>query len=581
MKEESKNSEFTTKDREMSASLDTDKLRRMGFHYPELALKVIDVINHSTNLKGIKGLKVENLKTGERSCVNSYDVEETEVYRWEILRVYLSAPEFPFSFAETGKDAREYDVDCLHFINREFTPTADEDVQFDIVWDADIEDMSLEDSLKIHLKKEEEESKAEKKVQNNADLSLGRLKKMGFNFPFTASLVIEKIEQGGSPETINSGFVNSRIKYTVNGHRILFLDISGDSIVYSDIDKAIRELDSESDPILFVDGKWVQTTKRRLLLKVLDSLHEGKSVEEALECLKEDEAEETKKAEDDTPALASHDSEGEQIRIITEESSDVIEANKAAACDDTAKAKDSDKEEATEKRPNDWWTQQINAIEFTREEFEKAKAKQSEKSEAPCDLQCAVSFCKDIFEEKCALYGLSFIEMHIETLTDQLFMKAAILKNRLTERNKGKRFESYFFEGVRDEFAAVVNYGVIALRQGGFGVQSLVPDEPIKFYTDQMKAVLSLICDKGDDYGELWRDLRIGTFADMIYTKVLRVKRIENQYRVGGMTEEGYHKFVEDQYRDMINYGLFGVVRTDDICNVLALTVYEDEEEFE
>ena len=38
MKEESKNSEFSMKDREMSASLDTDKLRRMGFHYPEFAL---------------------------------------------------------------------------------------------------------------------------------------------------------------------------------------------------------------------------------------------------------------------------------------------------------------------------------------------------------------------------------------------------------------------------------------------------------------------------------------------------------------------------------------------------------------
>ncbi len=66
----------------------------------------------------------------------------------------------------------------------------------------------------------------------------------------------------------------------------------------------------------------------------------------------------------------------------------------------------------------------------------------------------------------------------------------------------------------------------------------------------------------------------------MIYTKVLRVKRIENQYRVGGLTKEDYHKFAGDQYRDMINYGLFGVVRVSDIRNGIVLQ-YDDEAEFE
>ena len=63
----------------------------------------------------------------------------------------------------------------------------------------------------------------------------------------------------------------------------------------------------------------------------------------------------------------------------------------------------------------------------------------------------------------------------------------------------------------------------------------------------------------------------------MIYTKVLRVKRIENQYRVGGMTEEGYHKFAGDQYRDMINYGLFGVARMSRIIDVLLLEMEDNE----
>ena len=440
MKEESKNSEFSTKDREMSASLDTDKLKRIGFHYPELALQVIEAVERGDSLRAIA--KIDASETGERGCINSYVTEETERCGHQVLYVYLSDPELPFSFAETWKKPNEHKADCLLFINRKWIQIASFTIQFDIVWQ-------------------------------------------------------------------------------------------------------------------------------------LDNM--GKPLEEILECLKEEEVEEAKKAEDDTPALASHDSEGEQIRIITEESSDVIEVNKAAACDDTAKSKDSDKEEATEKRPKDWWTQQINDIEFPQEEFEKAKAKQAAKSEAPCDLQCAVSFCKDIFEKKCGLYGLSFSEMHLETLTDQLFMKATILKRRLTDRDKSQRLGFAFFEGIRDEFAAVVNYGVIALWQGGFGVQSLVPEAPIKFYMDQMNAALSLISDKGADYGELWRKQRIGTLADMIYTKVRRLKGIEDQYRFGSMTKEGYHKFAGDQYRDLINYGLFGVVRMTEIADVMAFEMEEDE----
>ena len=92
-----------------------------------------------------------------------------------------------------------------------------------------------------------------------------------------------------------------------------------------------------------------------------------------------------------------------------------------------------------------------------------------------------------------------------------------------------------------------------------------------------MQEALSLICEKGADYGELWRELRIGTFSDMIYTKVRCLKSIENQYRVGGMTKEKYRKVVGDQYKDLINYGLFGVVRMTEIANVLAFEMEDYE----
>lgn len=400
MKEESKNSEFTTKDREMSASLDTDKLKSMGFHYPELALQVIEAVERGDSLRAIA--KIDASETGERGCINSYVTEETERCGHQVLYVYLSDPELPFSFAEAWKKPNEHKADCLLFINRKWIQIASFTIQFDIVWQ-------------------------------------------------------------------------------------------------------------------------------------LDNM--GKPLEEILECLKEEEAEEAVKPEENTQ---------------------------------TSKAPNHEAKE--EEDPDD---------EFAEKEEREQPEANPDPTMEEVDLRNALSFCKDIFEKKCGLYGLSFSEMHLETLTDQLFMKATILKRRLTDRDKSQRLGFAFFEGIRDEFAAVVNYGVIALWRGGFGVlHSLVPEAPIKFYTDQMQAALSLISDKGDEYGELWRKQRIGTLADMIYTKVKRLKGIEDQYRFGSMTKEGYHKFAGDQYRDLINYGLFGVVRVSDIRNGIVLQ-YDDEAEFE
>ena len=414
----------------------------------------------------------------------------------------------------------------------------------------------------------------EKNESNNANLSIETLKQMGYNYPCTARRIIEAIEQGEDPKSIDSGLIKSLL--TIEGHGHIFHSfILSYTKIYPEENPSCKEC---KDSILLIDRKWVPSNNIKLLGEVIDAICDGKTVEEALECLKKEETEQPAKPEKEAPAPANHDSEGEQIQIMKEGSSDVIVVNTAAACDDTAKAKDSDKEEATEKRPNNLWTQSINDIEFTRIEFDKAKAKQAEKSEAPCDLQCAVSFCKDIFEEKLELYGDSVCFMHPETVTDQLYMKATILKRRLTDRDKGKRLDFAFFEGIQDEFAAVVNYGVIALRQNGNGIQQIgVPESPMLFYTDQMQKAISLICDKGDYYGELWREQRIGTFADMIYTKVRRLKGIENQYRAGALTKEDYHKFAGDQYRDMINYGLFGVARMSRIIDVLLLEMEDNE----
>ena len=395
------------------------------------------------------------------------------------------------------------------------------------------------DKMNTEMKEESKNSEfSTKDREMSASLNTDKLRRMGFHYPELALRVIEAVERGDDIETLEGGLIKSRIICYINVNKFLTLALEDESYFFYMGEEMPASF--KIDSMLFLDRKWVPTTNVNLLCKVIESLN-GKSVEEALECLKEEEAEEAVKPEENTQTSKAPNHE-----VKEEEDPD----------EDVEEKEEGEQHEATP--------------DPTMEEV---------------DLRNALSFCKDIFEKKLGLYGGSFCFMHPETATDQLYMKATILKKRLTERDKGERFEYDFFEGVRDEFAAVVNYGIIALRQSVFSKTKRefdAPDDLMQFYLEQTRAALSLICDKSADYGHLWRSQRIGTYADMIYTKVLRVKRIENQYRVGGMTEEGYHKFVEDQYRDMINYGLFGVVRMTEIIDYLQLEMEDygsDEEE--
>ena len=65
--------------------------------------------------------------------------------------------------------------------------------------------------------------------------------------------------------------------------------------------------------------------------------------------------------------------------------------------------------------------------------------------------------------------------------------------------------------------------------------------------------------DKNHDYGEAWRDMRVSSLTDLILTKILRIKKIEDN---SGKTiaSEG----VEGNYFDMMNYAVFDVIHLDE-----------------
>jgi hypothetical protein len=85
--------------------------------------------------------------------------------------------------------------------------------------------------------------------------------------------------------------------------------------------------------------------------------------------------------------------------------------------------------------------------------------------------------------------------------------------------------------------------------------------EAIDAYRVIEKEAFELMQKKNHDYGEAWRDMRVSSLTDLILTKVLRIKQIEDN---AGMTlvSEG----IEGNYFDMLNYSVFALIHLDVKC---------------
>lgn len=161
--------------------------------------------------------------------------------------------------------------------------------------------------------------------------------------------------------------------------------------------------------------------------------------------------------------------------------------------------------------------------------------------------------CRSIFEKKLHDYHASWRLLRPSSLTDQLFIKA----KRIRELEiTGK---SLVGEGIRPEFLALINYGIIGLIQLEKGFADTVDmgnNEALSLYDEFSKQCFQLMLRKNHDYGEAWRDMRVSSFTDIILTKIERCKEIED---LGGKTliSEG----VASNYMDIINYSVFGAIK--------------------
>ena len=113
-------------------------------------------------------------------------------------------------------------------------------------------------------------------------------------------------------------------------------------------------------------------------------------------------------------------------------------------------------------------------------------------------------------------------------------------------------------EGIEPEFIGIVNYaamGVIQLQLGVVDQPDLTSEEASKLYDKVTNEAYELMTRKNHDYAEAWRDMRISSITDLIMSKVLRTKSIEDH---DGKTivSEG----LDANYYDMINYAVFALI---------------------
>ena len=161
--------------------------------------------------------------------------------------------------------------------------------------------------------------------------------------------------------------------------------------------------------------------------------------------------------------------------------------------------------------------------------------------------------CRDLFEKKLHDYGSAWRVMRPETMTDQLYIKAARIRS-LQMKGCAK-----VNEGITPEFIGIVNYSIIALIQLAKGVadtEDVSIAEALQFYDEQAQEALSLMLKKNHDYNEAWRGMRVSSYADLIFMKIFRTKQIE---ALDGKTlvSEG----IAANYMDMLNYAVFALIK--------------------
>lgn len=167
--------------------------------------------------------------------------------------------------------------------------------------------------------------------------------------------------------------------------------------------------------------------------------------------------------------------------------------------------------------------------------------------------QQVLDHCRTIFLKKNSDYGASWRLFRPSSLTDQLFIKAQRIRNieQSGVNNVG--------DDVFGEFMGIVNYaimGMIQMNEEATFTPTESTHELMELYDLWSKKTFDLMLLKNSDYSEVWREMRISSFTDMILVKLARIKQIEDNQGIT-VSSEG----ADANYQDIMNYAIFALIR--------------------
>ncbi|MBK7762144.1 MAG: DUF1599 domain-containing protein [Bacteroidetes bacterium] len=163
-----------------------------------------------------------------------------------------------------------------------------------------------------------------------------------------------------------------------------------------------------------------------------------------------------------------------------------------------------------------------------------------------------VKICKDIFMKKNTDYGSSWRVLRPISIVDQLYIKAQRI--RTIQNNGNQRIE----DDVQGEWKAIVNYGIIALIQDELANDTdweMAAETSVQLYDKHLLETFQLMQNKNHDYGEAWRNMSQESFADLILTKILRIKQI-----LANDGKTHISEGMDANFRDIINYAIFALI---------------------
>ena len=169
------------------------------------------------------------------------------------------------------------------------------------------------------------------------------------------------------------------------------------------------------------------------------------------------------------------------------------------------------------------------------------------------EFKAVMAECRSLFGKKLHDYGASWRRLRPSSLTDQLYIKAKRIRSLET---KG---EALVEEGIRPEFIALINYGIVGLIQLAHGYVDevdMTADDAMALYDKFSDEALGLMLRKNHDYDEAWRCMRVSSYTDFILTKIQRVKEMEDS-EGDVLVSEG----IDSNYMDIINYAVFGAIK--------------------